>query len=411
MKPLIEDAPRRAVIRGILADIAAAVAAHESDPRELDALTDQAILRSYLAADDTIADDGAAGGALSDAVMRFGTGGFGPTLFGGMTRVGWTVAHVAGGDDAEQACGLFDATLARVIEGWRGDYDLILGLVGFGVYALERGAAGLPLARSVLDALEARARPYGNGTAWHTGPELLHATHLAENPEGYWNLGLAHGIPGVIALLARFVGMGIEPARSRKLLEGAVRFLLGAVPAGARYPSWQPSAAAGSSRLAWCYGDLGVAHALLGAALIVDRPAWGTAALAIAHDCAARSAADAKISDAAFCHGASGIAHLFHRMARATDDALLASAARTWIDHALSMRSSAGLAGFPRQEAGMAPEADATILTGAAGVGLVLHAAISELEPSWDRLLLADLPTAGVGHDEQTTAPARPSKV
>jgi lantibiotic biosynthesis protein len=392
-RPLIEDAPRRAVIRGVLDDIAAAVAAHEPDPRDLDTLTDQAILRTYLAADETVLDPrDAAVGALGAAVTRFGSGGFGPTLYGGMSRVAWTVAHVAGGDDAEQACSLFDATLARVLDDWRGDYDLILGLVGFGIYALERGDAGAPLARRVLDALERRALPRGAGHAWLTGPELLHPDHRETAPDGYWNLGLAHGIPGVIGLLARFVRAGIEPLRSRALLDGAVAFLLGAIPEGGPYPAWQPSTVPASPRLAWCYGDLGVAHALLGAALYADRPAWSTAALAIAHGCATRSYADARISDAAICHGAGGVAHLFNRMAVATGDAVLADAARTWIDRALALRCGEPLAGFPRREQNTPPEADASLLTGASGVGLVLHAAISELEPGWDRLLMADLP-------------------
>jgi len=308
--------------------------------------------------------------------------------------VGWTVAHVAGGEDAEVVCGIFDDTLGEVVDDWQGDYDLVMGLVGFGVYALERGPSGHPLARRVLEALERRARPHGEGRAWHTAPELMHPDQRASAPDGYWNLGLAHGIPGAIALLARFVASGVEPVRSRALLDDAVAFLVGASPArpGARYPSWQPAASAASPRLAWCYGDLGVASALLGAALHVGEPAWQTEAIALARDCAARSYDDAKIFDAAICHGAGGVAHLFHRMARATDDPVLATAARSWLDRALALRCAEGLAGFRSHDGAGAP--DASILTGVAGIGLVLHAAISEVEPAWDRLLLIDLPSA-----------------
>jgi hypothetical protein len=60
------------------------------------------------------------------------------------------------------------------------------------------------------------------------------------------------------------------------------------------------------------------------------------------------------------------------------------------------MRGDAPLAGFPAIAADAdgkrGPMADPSLLGGACGVALVLHAACSEIEPAWDRLLLVDLP-------------------
>lgn len=47
---------------------------------------------------------------------------------------------------------------------------------------------------------------------------------------------------------------------------------------------------------------------------------------------------------------------------------------------------------FDERDGGVALAEDATLLTGCAGVALVLHAAVSEIVPAWDRLLLVDLP-------------------
>jgi hypothetical protein len=59
------------------------------------------------------------------------------------------------------------------------------------------------------------------------------------------------------------------------------------------------------------------------------------------------------------------------------------------------MRNAHPIAGFPvrGQMPGDPPQwhADASLLMGATGVGLVLAAMISDVEPSWDRLLLVDL--------------------
>lgn len=399
-RPIVTDEARCAQIRGVLAEIAAGVAAHPA--RRLDEWLDRALLRAMLAADDVVPDpDGDGDAALNEAVARVHTGGV--ALFGGLARLGWTIAHVAGGDVVDEACAGIDAELAARLPG-TADYDLISGLVGFGVYALERGEAGRALATAVLGELERRAQPRAGGLAWHTPSEVLVAPQREAMPGGYWNLGLSHGAPGAVALLARFAAAGIEPARSRALLEAAVAHLLAAAPppppGRGRFPAWQASegselAPSASPRLAWCYGDLGVAAALLGAGLLAGEPAWRAEGLALARACAARTEAEAAIHDAGLCHGAAGIAHLLNRMAQATGDAALEEAARAWIDRALALRRGDGIAGFPaaRTEGGATSfTADAAALTGAPGVALALHAAISEVEPAWDRLLLVDLP-------------------
>jgi hypothetical protein len=60
-------------------------------------------------------------------------------------------------------------------------------------------------------------------------------------------------------------------------------------------------------------------------------------------------------------------------------------------------RPGKGIAGFQSYYPAAEPGAgvlwvdDASFLTGAEGIGLALLAAISPLEPAWDRLLLASL--------------------
>ena len=387
--PIVE----RARISPVLADIAAAIDAH---PREHHGeLADYAVVRGYLDSDGAVPDpDDRAGGALIAAIEQLAQQGGTAALYGGAARVGWTVAHHASGDDADAACKAIDDVLVRQLEGWTRDYDLISGLVGFGVYALERGDAGAAVASAVVTGLEA-SMAHG----WLTEPELLPAHQRETAPNGYVNLGLAHGIPGVIAILAQFCQRGFEPQRSRVVLDSALRRLLDGSPRRerGRFVAWQPADHTASTRLAWCYGDLGVAAALLGAGLAIDHDEARTEGLAVALDCAGRTPQQALISDAGICHGAAGIAHLFNRMAQATGESALRGAAVAWIDRTLAMRSELPLAGFPANlpEDDGKPRLmpDATLLTGAGGVALVLHAACSEIEPAWDRLLLVDMPT------------------
>ena len=106
------------------------------------------------------------------------------------------------------------------------------------------------------------------------------------------------------------------------------------------------------------------------------------------------------VVDAGLCHGAAGLGHLFNRLYQATDEPKLADAARYWFGRALEMRSpgSAG-AGF---SALLEPHSklwrpEPGFLTGAAGVGLALLAATSDVEPAWDRLLLLSVPVLASG--------------
>jgi hypothetical protein len=319
--------------------------------------------------------------------------------------VGWRVAHVAAEEDAALVCGKIDGELAR-LTAEEPDYDLISGLVGFGVYALARGEAGRPIASAVMDRLAAMARPRRGGLAIHTAPERLPAWQRAEAPQGYWNFGVAHGMPGVAALLARFVAAGVEVERAGALLEGIMQCLLTIEPAatGEKYPPWLTGRAEAelgaipdgerSGRLAWCYGDLGASLALFSAAQATGNAMWRDEAIALARGCAARGEAKAQLRDTAICHGALGAAHQFNRLWQATGDEGFATAARHWLDRGLAMRRDHPVAGFPSClfEDGVENwVADGTLLSGAAGVALILHAMITRTEPLWDRLLLIDL--------------------
>ena len=386
--PIVE----RARVAPVLAEITAAIDGHPR-PHHSE-LVDYVVLRGYLDSDGAVPDpDDRSGEALGAAIDGLAKLGGTPALYGGAARVGWTVAHHADGSDADAACAAIDGVMLRQLESWTRDYDLISGLVGFAVYALERGEAGAEVARAVLTGLEATM-----ARGWVTGPELLPPHQRLVAPNGYVNFGLAHGIPGVIAVLAQFCLRGFERDRARVVLDSALRRLLDSSPprSRGRFTAWQPMEHPPSVRLAWCYGDLGVAAALLGAGLAIEHDEARAAGLAVALDCAERSLREAQITDAGICHGAAGIAHLFNRMAQATGEAALRTAAVTWIDHTLAMRTDLPLAGFPANmpEDDGKPRmiADASLLTGAAGVALVLHAASSDIEPSWDRLLLVDMP-------------------
>jgi lantibiotic modifying enzyme len=403
-RPLIVDAERRAAIAAVVVDIVAAIAAWRRDHATSSIEdSDYATLRIYAASDDAVPDpDDEAGQALAAAIAGIADR-HEPGLYGGAARIAFAVGHLSAGDDADTACEMIERSLLRYLSEPTESYDLISGLVGIAVPVLQRIAdgkaspSGEAVAHSILDQLERLARPMPTGVAWHTPPDLLPEWQRALAPDGYTNLGLAHGIPGVVAILARYVAAGVDIRRARTLLEGGVEYLrsVASPTFGARYAAWLPAQRGDApSRVAWCYGDLGVAVALMSAATATARDDWRAAALDLAHGMAARSFDASGVVDAGLCHGAAGVAHLFNRLSQATGDAELARRADAWFTRTLAMRRTDAIAGFPRGlpvSGTMTWEPGADILTGASGVALALHAAISPIEPAWDQLLLADL--------------------
>jgi lantibiotic modifying enzyme len=329
--------------------------------------------------------------AVSEQPMNAG-------LMQGFPGVAWAIEHLgenAGDEDANSA--IDDALLAMGgAATWNGLYDLVSGVVGVGVYALARLPA--PSARALLErVVEVLADSAEGGTTWYTKPELIPPSARERVPEGYYNLGLAHGVPGVVGILAHAHRAGVARERTAALLEAAVPWTFAqTLPEGGR-ATWPyfvgPGIDPQPARLAWCYGDPGVITALLHAAGALGREDWEAAALAALQRAVARPPGDSDVQGASLCHGAMGLAHLWNRLwQRYPSDALRASI-EYWTTVALDMRTHpGGLAGYsvwrPDHDEEGGDVQGPGLLAGIAGIALALVAATTDQEPVWDGFLL-----------------------
>jgi hypothetical protein len=409
-QPVLEGAASdsaRESVRAILADLESLGREPSGDPSLAGGTAGLAVLHGYLAQTGRGPEtDAVARRCLRHAIAAMSERPGTASLYSGLTGVGWAIAHLRprwpGRDDEDDLAEIDEVLLDHLDQSpWRGEYDLIEGLVGFGVYALERlpRPAAITCLERVVDRLAETAEPQGEGEGitWWTDPAWLPAETRTGFPRGYYNLGLAYGVPGVIGLLGKACAAGVARDRAWPLLDGAVRWLREQDGADG-FGYWvDPGARRDKARLAWCYGDSGVAAALLGAARCVAEPAWESSALAIAHRAAERPYADAGIKDAALCHGCAGLGHLFNRMFQSTGEPRLAQAARAWFEWTLAMRCPGrGIGGYEAWQADAAGRptwsADPGLLNGAAGIALALLAATTSIEPRWDRMLLVSIP-------------------
>lgn len=348
---------------------------------------------------------------LDIAIEAIGCSGMDTSLYSGFTGVGWAAQHLSLFYSELRNSDFSDIDLAlRSLVNkypWEGPYDLIGGLVGIGIYCLERTESppAMQALESIVERLSELAEPSDGGIYWFTRPEFFSGSQREKFPYGHYNLGMAHGIPAVIAFLARVHAAGIAVDKSGKLIEQAVNWLLKQkLPAGRN--SWFPAVVvqnqqSNDCKLGWCYGDGSIAAALLTAARATGQKLWENDALSIAKHAAARNPETSGVRDACFCHGSSGLAHIFMRLYHATYEEMFADASRQWLARTLEYRTpGSGAAGYAVWTADANGEIVFTgrlgIIEGIAGIGLALLAATGKVMPLWDRIFLLEIPGIGI---------------
>ncbi|WP_445945313.1 lanthionine synthetase LanC family protein [Shewanella sp.] len=278
---------------------------------------------------------------------------------------------------------------------WTGELEFIRGLSGFSVYIAKRRTAelGLPLAKALLELLTRKWHDFADGTGtWNVAADSFFRFHPTSEKNEY-NLGLAHGVPAIIAALLPLLAHQSLRTPVMALLQASCYWLLKQQQSSLQYGSCF-SYLAGEpcqSRLGWCYGDATIALTLLRVGEALNLTDLTTAGKEIALQAAIRRLSDSQVHDAGICHGSAGLALIFHIMARYCSDTSLPQAAQYWFEHTLSLYQHQGLTGFNavREQDNSAQRLpDHGLLGGYTGIGLVLLTALG-VEANWlDALLM-----------------------
>ncbi|GHG83399.1 lanthionine synthetase LanC family protein [Streptomyces griseocarneus] len=237
-----------------------------------------------------------------------------------------------------------EARAERLMGRWRergpglayGDYDAITGLAAQGRALLTAAghgddAAARALSR-VLEALVAWTRTVrADGRdvpGWWCSPERYQVPRdRREFPRGDFNVGLAHGICGPLALLSLARLSGRRVAGSADAVRRAADWVLDVRGADEWGPLWPGRVAfdeearrsygdgAARSRPGWCYGGAGVARTLQLAGWALGDRALADAGVAAMAAALRRPLPGPVHADPGFCHGRAGLLHVAVRMA------------------------------------------------------------------------------------------------
>ena len=291
------------------------------------------------------------------------------------------------------------------------EFDLISGLSGMGVYLLSRkemtGArSALQIVlRSLTELMREDAK--AGLPRWYTPASLIADEATRElYPYGNLNCGLAHGIPGPLGLLSLAQLANISVDGMEEGIAGAADWLLQhrmddqwgvnwptsvAIRADGALPAYSPGKLAAPfepSRTAWCYGSPGIARALWFAGEALDHEEYRKVAIAAMEAVYRRPLPVRRIDSPTFCHGIAGLLQITLRFAHDTGLPRFTGAAQALTEQLLALYDPNTLLGYYSLEPGKNRVDQPGLLDGVPGVVLVLLAATSNVEPTWDRLFL-----------------------
>jgi hypothetical protein len=292
------------------------------------------------------------------------------------------------------------------------EFDVISGLSGVGAYLLCRRDQPGPAAalEAVIRSLVELVADDSCVPRWHTpafllGDEGMKATYR----HGNMNCGLAHGILGPLA----FLSLANQAGSTTAGLPGAIARIADWVCANRYDDSWgtnwstavplEPtvgseagelragsarSAPDGPSRSAWCYGSPGVARALWLASVVLDRDDYRSEAISAMEAVFRRPVNIRRIDSPTVCHGVAGLLEITLRFANDTGYPPFLDESGKLVQQILEHYRPDSLLGFRSLEVGDHEVDQPGLLDGAPGVALVLLAAATNVEPTWDRLFL-----------------------
>ncbi len=286
------------------------------------------------------------------------------------------------------------------------EYDLVSGVTGVLAYLLtliepgeQERAAAERLLTYLIDLAgidQASGRHH-----WYVAQQFIVMPDRKKDfPEGYYNCGLAHGIPGPLAVLALAWQAGYRTAGLYEAISTLSNWLLQhsvvdnwginwpdvvPIPQSHTREEWKMVPA---TRAAWCYGAPGIARALWFAGLTLEDTSLCQTALEAMEAVLRRPIAVRGIDSPILCHGIAGLLAICLRFYHDTRRESIGAHIPLLVSQILSHFNPEYPLGFRDLETATVSVDWTNWLTGSPGTALALLAAALPVEPQWDRIML-----------------------
>ncbi|KIC01666.1 lanthionine synthetase C family protein [Flavobacterium sp. PL02] len=277
--------------------------------------------------------------------------------------------------------------------------DLLHGAIGYGLFFLKRysGTKNRKLKhRYKLYLIELIQKINLMGEFENTDIVKFKSVNPVTFKEGY-NLSLAHGNSSVINFYSRLYKFRVFRSLVEDVLKQNVNFIISSYSPEANSTSLFPDlidlngVRNNNTRLAWCYGDLGVAISLWHASSVLKNPVLKNFSLDIfKHAAKRRVFENTYITDSGLCHGAFGVFQIFKFIYSKTNNEIFKEAADFWFKEGFERAIfDDGFAGFKTWNGAKKVWVnEISLLEGISGIGLALISLLSEEKINWDECLL-----------------------
>ncbi|RZK43394.1 MAG: hypothetical protein EOO90_03805 [Pedobacter sp.] len=314
----------------------------------------------------------------------------------GMAGCGWVIEYLVEKDVIDPASSeVFDEIDNVFFKDMKrrlmiGDLDQINGAIGIARYFLKKGK--YQFVEFTIEHLDQVKITEKDEFKWVT-------CGLDEDVD-YYNFGLAHGIPGIMHFLRECYDRQICAETCLRLMKGGVLALLNNIQdyqtARSYFPNTIPATEykSGSnrfqtSRMAWCYGDMGVFYCLFSLADIL--PELQLKKIAFDGFMTIANKKDIEITvliDPGFCHGTVGVAYIFFKMWLKTGETKLKIAAEYWLWETIKLKSNNEYQFLTGSFKDRKFQHRSNLLEGSCGVAMVYLSILNPHLTSWDECLL-----------------------
>ena len=343
---------------------------------------------------------------ITKSISKINKGYNYPTYCAGIAGFGWTLDHLEQEGfievDSDSLLPVFDDYLYSVmVSDMRNEnFDFLHGAIGYAFYFLSRykntKAEDLKekykfILLQFVDLLDKMSNETSeNSLRW------VSVLNRETGEKGY-NLSLSHGMSSIIGILTKLFENDDFKLSTETILRKAISYILNFknedYSSFSLFPSWVPEKGDidYKSRLAWCYGDLGIGVRFWYAGKALKNKSLCNTAISIMKHAAQRVTQESNmVVDAGVCHGSYGNAQMFYRMYKETNDLIFKEAAEFWIQDGINKATfSYGYAGY-KQLCGLDRkwEPQISLLEGIAGIGLTIIDCLSDFENNWDECLM-----------------------
>ncbi|WP_299678327.1 lanthionine synthetase C family protein [uncultured Dokdonia sp.] len=279
------------------------------------------------------------------------------------------------------------------------NFDFMHGAIGIGLYYLKR-YQNVTFSKLkfryerylfvLLEAISAKAIKSGDTIHWESN--IISGDYNAEG----CNLGLAHGIPSIVVFLSK---LGVYPTFSgitTKLIKPACNYILNNKINNSKlsssFPNWiiKNEINKSNSRLAWCYGDLGVAISILKASqTLKDDNLLNESIKILKKTTKRKDIKESGVKDAGLCHGAFGIMIIYKHFFDQTNILLFKEMSDYWANLSINLAThNDGYAGFKEYNVTLW-KSNQKLLGGVSGIGLAILDYLGE-SIKWKEVLIID---------------------